>query len=179
MFVLSLLNAHREGLMVERRTRERLEALQRKKFRTLVKHCLENSPYYRAIIADRGINPDRCEVEDFPVLDKATVIANFDRIATHPAVTWARVSRFAAEGGDDETLMDGRFHVIHTSGSSGRDRVFRLLERRMGARPRAGAPHQPVSRPAPEARLLRHRQRPRRRRRHGDDQQPGPPAPRL
>ncbi len=124
MFVLSLLNAHREGLMVERRARERLEALQRRKFRALVKHCLANSAYYRDIIADRGINPERCEVDDFPVLDKSTVIANFDRIATHPAVTWSRVSGFASSGGDDETLMDGRFHVIHTSGSSGETGYF-------------------------------------------------------
>ena len=89
-----------------------------------MKHCLASSAYYRDIIADFGINPDRCEVGDFPVLDKATVIANFDRIATDPAVTWARVSGFAAEGGDDETLMDGRFHVIHTSGSSGETGYF-------------------------------------------------------
>ncbi len=124
MFVLSLLNAHREGLMVERRARDRLEALQRRKFRALVQHCLASSAFYRDIIADFGINPERCEVGDFPVLDKATVIANFDRISTNPAVTWARVSGFAAEGGDDETLMDGRFHVIHTSGSSGETGYF-------------------------------------------------------
>jgi phenylacetate-coenzyme A ligase PaaK-like adenylate-forming protein len=124
MFVLSLLNAHREGLMVERRARDRLEALQRRKFRALVEHCLASSAYYRDIIADLGINPERCEVEDFPVLDKSTVIANFDRIATHPAVTWPRISAFAASGGDDETLMDGRFHIIHTSGSSGETGYF-------------------------------------------------------
>ncbi len=124
MFLLSLLNAHREGMMVERRNRERLEDLQRRKFRALVSHCLAHSAWYRDIIADRGINPSRCEVEDFPVLDKATVLANFDRIATDPAVTWARVQRFAEAGGDDRTLMDGRFHVIHTSGSSGETGYF-------------------------------------------------------
>jgi len=124
MFLFSLLNAYREGMMVERRSRERLEALQRKKFRALVRHCLAHSPYYRDIIADRGINPEHCEVEDFPVLDKTAVIANFDRISTNPAVTWSRVSKFAAEGGDDETLMDGRFHIIHTSGSSGETGYF-------------------------------------------------------
>src|SRR5690606_33680540 len=55
---------------------------------------------------------------------KATVIANYDRIATDRAVSWARVSAFAGEGGDDATLLDGRFHVIHTSGSSGETGYF-------------------------------------------------------
>lgn len=133
MFLFSLLNAHREGMMAERRSRERLETLQRRRFRALVRHCLAHSPYYREIIADRGINPERCAVEDFPVLDKSTVIANFDRIATDPAVTWSRVSQFAAGGADDETLMDGRFHVIHTSGSSGETGYF-VFDRNAWAR---------------------------------------------
>ena len=124
MFISSLIKAHLSGLAVQRRSRADLEALQLRRFRALVAHCAQHSAYYRAIIAQRGIDPATCRVEDFPVLDKASVLANYDRISTDPAVTWERVSAFAARGDDDETLMDGRFQVIHTSGTSGETGYF-------------------------------------------------------
>jgi phenylacetate-coenzyme A ligase PaaK-like adenylate-forming protein len=124
MFITSLLKGHLKGLATQRQTRDQLEALQIAKFRTLVAHCAKHSSYYRDIIAERGIDPATCLVEDFPVLDKSTVIANYDRIVTDPAVTWAKVSAFAAQGGDDQTLMDGRYQVIHTSGTSGETGYF-------------------------------------------------------
>ncbi|MFZ5781270.1 MAG: phenylacetate--CoA ligase family protein [Pseudomonadota bacterium] len=124
MFITTLLKSHLKGLNVQRRSRAELEALQLRRFRALVAHCAARSEYYRDIIAERGIDPATCTVDDFPVLDKATVLANYDRIATDPAVTWERVSAFAAQGGDDETLMDGRFQVIHTSGTSGQTGYF-------------------------------------------------------
>ncbi|MCB1500157.1 MAG: hypothetical protein KDK07_10285 [Bauldia sp.] len=124
MFLLNLLRAHGEGLAVQRGSRSRLEDLQRRKFRALVRHCARHSPYYRDVMADLRIDPERCSVEDFPVIDKATVIANYDRIVTDRALSWSRVSAFAAEGGSDAALMDGRYHVIHTSGSSGETGFF-------------------------------------------------------
>lgn len=124
MFINSLLKSHLMGTSAQRRSRAELEELQLRRFRMLVAHCAQHSPYYRDIIAERGIDPATCVVEDFPVLDKATVLANYDAIATDPAVTWARVSAFAAQGGDDETLMDGRYQVIHTSGTSGQTGYF-------------------------------------------------------
>ena len=124
MFILSLLQAHREGLANQRRTRAALEARQRRKFHALVAHCAAHSPYYREIIAERRIDPARCDVADFPVLNKADVVANYDRIATHRSVKWSRIAEYAARGGDSEALMDGRFHVIHTSGTSGETGYF-------------------------------------------------------
>ena len=119
MFIYDLLKAHREGVAAQRRSRAALEALQRRKFRALVSHCAAHSPFYRDIIAQRQIDPTRAEVEDFPVLDKATVIANYDRIATDSSVSWSKAAAFASRGEGDKVLMDGRYHVIHSSGSSG------------------------------------------------------------
>ena len=128
MFIASLLKSHLKGLAVQRQTRAQLEELQQRRFRQLVAHCATHSAYYRDIIAERGIDPATCSVEDFPILDKDTVVENFDRIATDPAITWTRVTAFASRGDDDETLMDGRYQVIHTSGTSGRTGYFVFSE---------------------------------------------------
>ena len=74
MFLLSLLQAHREGLAIQRRKRSELEALQRRKLRALAAHCAARSPYYREMFAEHRIDPAGSDIEDFPQLDKARVV---------------------------------------------------------------------------------------------------------
>jgi phenylacetate-coenzyme A ligase PaaK-like adenylate-forming protein len=119
MFVLDLLQAHREQATLRRQARGRLEAHQRQRFRTLAAYCARHSAYYRQVMADRRIDPAAAEVEQFPILDKATMVANFDAIATDPAVRHSRVVDFVAENRDPASLLDGRLQVINTSGTSG------------------------------------------------------------
>jgi phenylacetate-coenzyme A ligase PaaK-like adenylate-forming protein len=119
MFVLDLLQAHREALALRDQGRSALEALQRERFRALVAHCARHSRYYREIIADRRIKPERAEVQDFPVLDKATVAAEFDRIATEPGIGRGRVVEFAARHPQPTARLDRRFNVVVSSGTSG------------------------------------------------------------
>ena len=128
MFILALLQAHREALRAQRLSRAALEARQRERFRALVRHCARHSPYYREIMAERRIDPDRAEVEDFPLLDKHGVRENFDRIAADPAVRRSRVVDFVAASSDPTALMDGRFHVINTSATSGELAYFVFSE---------------------------------------------------
>jgi phenylacetate-coenzyme A ligase PaaK-like adenylate-forming protein len=75
-------------------------------------------------MADRGITPATAEVEQFPAMDKASLVANFDAIATDPAVRRARVAEFVAENRDPAALLDGRLRVINTSGTSGQMGYF-------------------------------------------------------
>lgn len=124
MFVLDLLRAHREQLILRRQARDRLEAHQRRQFRALAAHCARHSAYYRQVMADHRIDPATAEVGQFPVLDKTTVLASFDAIATDPAVRRARVAGFVAENRDPAALLDGRLRVINTSGSSGQMGYF-------------------------------------------------------
>jgi phenylacetate-coenzyme A ligase PaaK-like adenylate-forming protein len=100
-------------------TRAQLEALQSRKFRLLAAHAFRKSPYYRELMEARGIDPLDCRAADFPVLTKADVIRHFDRLVTDPSITRARVSEFLARSTDPRELMDGRYHVLHTSGTSG------------------------------------------------------------
>lgn len=102
-----------------RRSRADILAAQERKFRKLVRFVNERSPYYRAVIAERGIDLDRCRPQDFPVIAKNDVIENFDSIVTDSRITRARISEFLMRSTDPNELLDNRFHVIHTSGTSG------------------------------------------------------------
>lgn len=107
---------HRRNL---RLSRNQLEAAQLRKFRRLVSFVQRRSPYYGAIIRERGIDPATCVPADFPVLTKNDVIAHFDEIATDRRVTRERIAEFLAKSTDPQELFEGRFHVVHTSGTSG------------------------------------------------------------
>jgi phenylacetate-CoA ligase len=112
------------GALREQRTAAHLSRQEREerrleKFRRLVGHANEHSSYYRDIIAERGIDVATCRPEDFPVLDKTLLMANFDRIVTNPRVTKQGITDFLARSKDPSERFLDKYRVIHTSGTSG------------------------------------------------------------
>jgi phenylacetate-coenzyme A ligase PaaK-like adenylate-forming protein len=100
-------------------SRPEFEVVKLEKFRRLVRHVNERSPYYRRIIAERKIDIARCTPSDFPVLTKTLLMHNFDEIATVPGVTKQAIVDFLTRSHDASELFLGKYRVIHTSGSSG------------------------------------------------------------
>jgi phenylacetate-coenzyme A ligase PaaK-like adenylate-forming protein len=100
-------------------TRAELEAEKLAKFRRLVRYVEKRSPYYRRIVAERGIEIDTCTPSDFPVLTKSLLMRHFDEIATAPGVTKSAIAEFLTRSHDPAELFLDRYRVIHTSGSSG------------------------------------------------------------
>jgi phenylacetate-CoA ligase len=107
-----------------RLSRPQLEALQRRKFRKLVRHAHAQSPYYRDLMDRAGISPETATLADFPVLTKTELMANFDAIVTDRTLTKQRITEFLNKSQDPGELLDDRYAVIHTSGSSGRVGYF-------------------------------------------------------
>jgi phenylacetate-coenzyme A ligase PaaK-like adenylate-forming protein len=104
---------------VRRMSRRQIEEYHLRRFRKFVRFVAKRSPYYQRIIEERGIDPARAVVEDFPVLTKQDLIEHFDEISTDPAVTTKRVKAFLARSRDPRELMAGQYRVLHTSGTSG------------------------------------------------------------
>ena len=109
----------REHRRAAKLTRQELETEKLAKFRRLVRHAVERSPYYRRIVVERGINLESCTPEQFPVLTKSLLMRHFDEIATVPGVTKGAIAEFLTRSHDSAELFRGRYRVIHTSGSSG------------------------------------------------------------
>jgi phenylacetate-CoA ligase len=107
---------HRRNL---RLTRAQLEALQQRKFRRLVQFAFHHSPYYRKLMQERRIDPANCMPADFPVLTKQEVMEHFDDLVTDRRITRQAISGFLAGSTDPMERFLGRYHVLHSSGTSG------------------------------------------------------------
>lgn len=140
----------REHSRAARLPRAELEANKLGKFRQLVRYARDRSPYYRRLIAERGIDVATCTPADFPVLTKSLLMQHFDEIAAAPGVTKSAITEFLTRSHDPSELFLGRYRVIHTSGSSGevgyfvyspRDWASGTVMRQQGSRPgrKAGA----------------------------------------
>jgi phenylacetate-coenzyme A ligase PaaK-like adenylate-forming protein len=115
LWLKALWDHHRTARM----TRPQLLAAQAAKFRRLAAFVFERSPYYRALMRERGIDPARCTPLDFPVLTKEQVIAHFDEMVTDRSLSRAVIAEFLTRSTDPEERLHGRYHVLHTSGTSG------------------------------------------------------------
>jgi phenylacetate-CoA ligase len=99
--------------------RAKLEALKAKKFRALVRHANAHSPYYADIIRERAIDIEHCAPDDFPILTKSILMANFDAIVTDSRVSKLKVGDFLSHSVDPKELLFDQLTVMHTSGTSG------------------------------------------------------------
>src|SRR5215218_809165 len=104
----------------DRWTRQRLEEHQGRALRLLREHAYARSPFYGRFhrgLADRPLS-------ELPVLSKEMVMERFDELVTDPTVRLADVEAHLAtlSGGDE--LLDGRYRVASTSGSTGRRGLF-------------------------------------------------------
>ncbi len=100
-------------------SRAELEAAKEQKFRALLRHVSARSPYYANIIRERRLDVNTCSSGDFPVLTKATLMANFDAIVTDRRVTKQVIAEFLSRSTDPKEQLFKELTVMHTSGTSG------------------------------------------------------------
>jgi phenylacetate-coenzyme A ligase PaaK-like adenylate-forming protein len=115
-----------DGAMVQRRlaeltardhwTRQQLLGYQQERLQAVLRHAVATSEYYRQTIGhlvDRG-----APLEEYPVLTKGQLVANFDRIVTDRRLRLADVERhLASEHAGD--LLFGQYRACATGGTTG------------------------------------------------------------
>lgn len=112
-------------------TRASLRDLQDRRLRSLLRHAWDRSPYYRRRFEGAGITAEALSslpLSSFPTMDKAELVANFDQILTVPEVSQEALRRFDREHGDDRGVFLDEYHIVHSSGSTGKP-VFFLYDR--------------------------------------------------
>lgn len=98
----------------------RLGAHQREALRRLLAHAIGRSPFHARRLA--GVDPGVFELDQLrslPVMTKTEMMAAFDDVVTDRRVTRDRVSAHLASTGDVPTLLDDRYFVVSSGGSSG------------------------------------------------------------
>jgi len=107
---------------------ERIGPERQRGLRRLLAHAKEYSPWHARRLAH--IDPEtfvEADLVRLPKMTKADVMANFDQIVTDPRISLATLETHLArleENPGCNSYLFGRFHVIATSGSSGRRGVF-------------------------------------------------------
>ena len=118
----------RNKRIIEKRvgwTRAQVLAYQQQRFRELLRHVWDNSPFYHDFYADHGIHEadlDHLTVRDLPIVSKEVLMEGFDRISNDEALR--RDALEAWIHSDTKGIYRNRYVVLHTSGSSGNLGIF-------------------------------------------------------
>ena len=124
---LTLIKTYISLKINEKRSRKSILNLREKKFRKMLKYAYNNSNFYKRFYSSRGIKEedlDNTKIDELPVIDKDILMDNFDEVITTNAVTKKGVLDFLEKSKDPNELFKGKYHVIHTSGTSAKLGIF-------------------------------------------------------
>ena len=104
-----------------------IQKIQQKRLRAMLIHAYEHSPYYRKVFRAAGINSGNIAyvpVESFPTMDKQTLLNDFERVVTVKNLTQEKLRNFDSSENKTKKTLSGKYHLIHSSGSTGKPGYF-------------------------------------------------------
>lgn len=110
-----------------RKSAAQIKKLQQKKLRKMLKYAYEHSAYYRRMFNVSGItarNIGTVALDKFPTIDKKTLLSHFDEIVTVSDITQNELRRFDESAEKYRCAFKGKYHVVHSSGSTGKPGYF-------------------------------------------------------
>lgn len=106
---------------------EQIRKLQEEKLRNLLWFAWNYSTFYRRTFEAAGITEETIwtiPLSNFPTIDKGQLLQNFDELITVSDVTQEEIRRFDAEEETSREPFKGKYHVVHSSGSTGKPGYF-------------------------------------------------------
>jgi len=114
----------------DRWSRQQILVRQQKCLEKLLRHAVAHSEFYRDLY--RGINlRERITLSNLPVIDKPTVMANFDRLVTDPHLKLTEIESHL-RGLKRDAYYRGNYRALATAGTSGFRGVFVFDRREWG-----------------------------------------------
>lgn len=104
-----------------------MKELQNQKLRTLLRFAWERSAFYRRTFEKAGITEEQLDslpLSAFPTIDKTVLMEHFDELITVPDLRQEDLRKFDAETRVDRKPYLGKYHVVHSSGSTGKPGYF-------------------------------------------------------
>lgn len=109
------------------KTREEIEKLQRKKLNKILEYAYDNSKYYRKVFEQNRIKRENIKntpISKFPTINKEILMKNYDDIITANDFKQVDLREFDANESNDTKLLKDKYHVVHSSGSTGKPFYF-------------------------------------------------------
>jgi phenylacetate-CoA ligase len=114
-----LQDAYMQGVRRLRWDADRLAAERQRRLRELLVHAAEHSPFWRERLAGHDLaNFTEADLPSLPILTKAEMMTDFDRILTVPGLTRARVKEHI-DSLDGDRYIDDEYRAIVSSGYAG------------------------------------------------------------
>lgn len=110
-----------------KKSSQQIRRLQEEKLRNLLWFAWKHSDYYRRAFEAAGITEETvmsAPLSEFPVMDKGQLLQNFDDLITVSDVTQEEIRRFDAEETTSRKPYKDKYHVVHSSGSTGKPGYF-------------------------------------------------------
>lgn len=104
-----------------------MHALQEKKLRMMLHHAWENSAYYKRTFEAAGITEEQLDelpLSCFPTIDKKTFLEYFDELVVPQDLHLRELREFDTAECADHKPYKGKYHVVHSSGSTGEPGYF-------------------------------------------------------
>ena len=117
MGLINSLQNYYRSLRYNHLSKTQILAIQRKRFRRLLRHTVKNSEFYKELY--RGIDIENCRLQDLPILTKSAMMDNFDRFITDSRLKLREIQKWIADKNNYGKFFLGEFLPIPTSGSSG------------------------------------------------------------
>lgn len=112
-------DAYLRGARRLRWSANRLADERQQRLRTLLQHAADRSPFWRDRLAGRDLATfTEADLPSLPVLTRAEMMGNFDRLVTVPGLTLDRVTAHL-DHLDEDRCLDGEYRAIRTSGATG------------------------------------------------------------
>lgn len=111
----------------ENKTYAQIQKLQEKKLRAMLKFAYAHSAYYRKTFKAAGItekNIGLAPLTAFPTLSKTELLTYFDKLITVSDLTQEEMRQFDLEETVNRKAFKGKYHVVHSSGSTGKPGYF-------------------------------------------------------
>ena len=92
-----------------------IRTLQKHRLDALVRYAREKSPYYKRLYSDL----DTICLEKLPMTNKLEMMSHLDEVFTDRRITIDRIDQFTSNLNNVGKMMDGKYLVFKTSGSTG------------------------------------------------------------
>lgn len=109
-----------------RKSKNKIEKIQTKKLRKLIKYAYAHSEYYRDSFQNAGLGNKKiasASLSELPTINKEQLLDNYDRVITVKDITQNKLLKFD-ENKTKQTLYKDKYHNVHSSGSTGDSRYF-------------------------------------------------------
>ncbi len=110
-----------------KKTPAQIRELQERKLREILRYSYNHSAYYHEMFEKAGINQENIAdtpLSLFPTIDKAQLLKNFDTIVTVSDLKQEELRHFDLKEKTDRRPFKGKYHVVHSSGSTGKPGYF-------------------------------------------------------